>query len=193
MPLTDRQRAQFDQFGARFSSPPAPATAPRASESGSGGNLLLTDDPTTSALPPHPITIGSLAELTELGRSLRAGSPATAPSGEPPSEWTGGRELDELTGEQEASLQRALVIAFTHGTDAVSSYADVLERRFFPLRGVLFQAENVTVPSGQQLVIAPDHDHNPHILNIGTLTLEPGSQIVCRCPVILNVQELITH
>ncbi|PWK11601.1 hypothetical protein [Tumebacillus permanentifrigoris] len=96
----------------------------------------------------------------------------------------------ELDGEQEVQVYQALLAALTGHQAAVESYAEILAKRYFPMKLGVFAAEDIVVQAGQQLIIEPQ-GHDPVVVTCNSITLEPGAQIVCEAPVIMNVETFV--
>jgi hypothetical protein len=184
MKLTPRQGTQFDQFNQLLGLRPS-----ETSRAAGTTDFLLSEDSANSALPPISVKLDSLEELQAIlrqtPRAVNDETPAI------PSRWDKRINLEKLSGQQEKLLQQALFLHLTDHPELADSYTEALEERFFPLPALAFAAKDVTLGPGEKLNITPENGHNPVIVNIGTLKMAPGSQIVCTCPVILNVQLFI--
>lgn len=184
MKLTPRQETQFQHLNQLLG-----LKSSTDSLSGEDQDYRLCEDGAVSALTPVAIKLDSLREFQSILRQMPRAKAQTAPTAPP--RWDNNVNLAELTGQHDQQLYQALFLHLTDHAELADSYAEVLEKRFFPLPALAFVAQNVNLKAGQKLNITPDPGHNPVIVNIGTLTMAPGSQVYCTCPVIMTVQQFI--
>lgn len=96
-----------------------------------------------------------------------------------------------VTDDSDTSVIRPVKVAFSNTAqrDSFLSFANYSNDNF-PMEVTTFSANDVLVTAQNPLVISPSGP-NPVVVNIGTLTMEPGGQIECLTSVIMNVTAFI--
>lgn len=183
--LTPRQQAQFHNFNQLLGL----KDFREVSLTDTTQDYRLCEDTAVSALSPVSLKLDSLQELQSILRHTPRATVKNVPKAPPC--WDKKLSLKQLSGQHDQLLHQALFLHLTDHAELADSYTEVLEKRFFPLPALAFVAVDVNLKAGQKLNITPKPGHNPVIVNIGTLTMAPGSQIYCTCPVIMTVQQFI--
>ncbi len=102
------------------------------------------------------------------------------------------REVDPkgLNESEERAVYAALRAILAGKQEEVSSYTDLVKRRYFPMKAVVYAAEDIVVTKDNPLVIEPQ-GHDPVIVAANSITLEPEGQIICHAPVIITANQFI--
>ena len=69
----------------------------------------------------------------------------------------------------------------------VADYKPAIEDFLGPFRVYVFTADNVTVTAGQPWII---DSSSPSVINVGTITIEPGGQIIVTAAVTVNAAQV---
>ncbi len=144
-----------------------------------------------SAVVAKPILIRSVADLQALVGRLGAGNLDT----EVPRPWPeekAGLPATDFNEADDRNVYAALRMMLGGRFSEVQSYADAVNERYFPMKAAVFAVENIVVTKDNPLIIGPD-GHDPVPVVCGTLTLEPGGQIICNAPVLMTVDTFIKN
>lgn len=155
-----------------------------------GPTYLSTKPQVPSAVKAKMVSINTIEEL----KDLVSGSSRTAAPRNIPHPWPQSRQeadAKHLNESEERQVYAALRAFLAGQEETVSSYTDIVERRYFPIRAGVFAVEDIVVKPNHPLVIEPEEGHDPVILNVNSITLAPGGQIFCHTPVIIIANKFI--
>jgi hypothetical protein len=100
-----------------------------------------------------------------------------------------------LTNDAATSWLKPFAVTFqdTAHRDAYLKLAgiDPASRPYFPLAITVFAANDLTVTTGNPLLIEAAVGLTPVAINVNKLTLQTGGQITCNSPLVATVQTLI--
>lgn len=156
------------------------------------GPVVLSADPTESAIPAHIVTVTSLDEVKRI-----AGHPDSlfetgkmADHYEVQPEWPhhlNGRAPSELTAEQNRQINAAEMGYIYGNSHHHKSYKHIIEHHKYPAQFAVFAAEDVCIDaSNSPFIIKGDTAHN-----YGTLTICDGGQLVFQGNAVLTVQKMV--
>lgn len=158
------------------------------------GQFCLSSNPNfPSVIPAKTVVINNVEELKAIVGVAGADSSSLKGAAAIPAAWPQSKnnlEKHELTESDDLDVYAALRAIVLGNHDAVNSYTDIVNKRFFPMSMSAYACENITVTADNPLVIEP-HGHDPVSVVVNTLTLEPGGQIICEAPVIMTVNTFI--
>jgi len=160
-----------------------------------GPTYFSTDPEFKSAIKPAIVSIKRLDDLKHvIGNFVVPGDKgSTKAEHEIPEPWPGEKnEIDpsELREKEEGDIHQALRVYLLGDSDRVESYKNIIEKRYFPMEAAVFTGEDIVVSKDHPLIIK-SQGHNPAIVNYGTITLEPGGEIICETNVIMSVQKFV--
>jgi hypothetical protein len=154
----------------------------------SAADGVLSSKPGRKSLAhPHKVKLTSIEQMRALAGGSSAGNVAI------PEPWPAakaGATIDDLDQGDETMLRSAVFVHAVGRGDEVSSYRDVLNRRFFPMPIIVYAGKDIVIKKGCVLTIEPD-GHDPVVVNYGSVTLEEGGLIRCEAPVLFIVQRFI--
>lgn len=93
----------------------------------------------------------------------------------------------ELNQQDEKQLRQALLATVTGQGYQVSSYREILNKRYFPMQVGVCTGDDIVVQANSPLVLNPQ-GHDLLIVNHNSITLEPGAEIQVEGPVAIYVQ-----
>lgn len=177
--LTDEEQENFELRLKELGMDLSQVVAELVTGATSGPTILSEVPEHTSAIPAHILTFDSVDEIKRLcgnsdeqfERGLMQAHHALLP------EWP--KEKDnhlpqDLEAQENHNLRQAL-IAFVYGhSDRVKSYKTIIEKHYFPMMVGAFAIQDVTVSAGHPLILTG----NNQTYNFGTVTIEPGGQII---------------
>lgn len=153
----------------------------------------LSNDPAhDSAVPPQTLTIDAVDDLKRLAGISDADYDAgnMAHHLEAPPEWPQEKNdhaLEDLEPEERTILRKALT-AYVYGDSSrVSSYATVLNNTFFPMEAGIYAVQDVTVTAEKPLIVSGNNAG----CDFGTVTVEPGGQIIFETDATVTIQKLV--
>lgn len=155
-----------------------------------GPSYLSTKPQVPSAVEAKIVSIHTIEELKVLvGGSSGAAAPRNMPEPWPQSRQEA--DAKHLNESEERQVYAALRAILAGQEETVSSYLSIVERRYFPIQVGVFSVEDIVVKPDHPLVIEPEEGHDPLILNVNSITLEPGGQIFCHTPVIIIANKFV--
>jgi hypothetical protein len=157
------------------------------------GPTYLSNDPAhDSAIEPQALTINNVDDLKRLGGI----ADSEYDSGQMdhhqpvPPEWPQEKNehaLADLEPHERANLRQAFT-SYVYGHSArVASYATAINNNFFPLDAAVYAVLDVTVTPQQPLIISGNNAG----ANFGTVTIEPGGQIIVETDATLTCQQMV--
>jgi hypothetical protein len=190
--LTPKQKENFEKRLQELGLPRT-VVVPALRTGDTPGPTYLSSHPNyPSAVPPHMITIDSLAALRKLGgipdeQYLRG---EIEEHHEIPPPWPAEKndlKPHELTPEENRNIRQAFVVQMYGNSERVKSYEKVIENNHLPIQVAAFAAEDVTVDPDHPLILTgPTHTYN-----FGVVTIKKGGQIICEADVEMTVQKMI--
>ncbi|WP_010502012.1 hypothetical protein [Paenibacillus elgii] len=155
-----------------------------------GPTYLSTKPQVPSAVKAKMVSIHTIEELKDLvGGSAGAAAPRNIPEPWPQNKQEA--DVKHLNESEERQVYAALRTMLAGQQETVSSYTGIVERRYFPIQAGVFAVNDIVVKPDHPLVIEPEEGHDPVILNVNSITLEPGGQIFCHTPVIIIANKFI--
>jgi len=148
-----------------------------------------------SVIQPTFVTVPSIDDFKEFGGNadeLYATNQLDvhhAPLGE----WDASRTevpYSELTPQEKADLCHAYKTYIYGHSQTVQSYKDALQKHYFPTQLAVLAAQDVVVTPGNPLILAGNGDQ-PASFSFGTITIEPGGQIINQANATLLVDNLV--
>jgi hypothetical protein len=160
-----------------------------------GPTYFSTDPEFKSAIKLYTVSIKRLDDLKHLiGNFVEPDDEGrTKAEHAIPEPWPDEKnniDPSELREKEERDIHQALRVYLLGDSDRVKSYKNIIEKRYFPVEAAVFTGEDIVVTKDHPLIIK-SQGHNPAIVNYGTITLEPGGQIICETNVIMAVQKFV--
>ena len=158
------------------------------------GPTRLSADPKISDYPPQKLTVSDLDELKRLtgipDSDFQKGAvPEHHPVPPPWDQKLNGSMPQDLTPEQNNHIVKAMISYLWGDSSKVKSYKAIIEKHHMPMDIATFAAGTVTVSPGSPLQLGPGNSGS----NFGTVTIEPGGQIVVIGDSHVTIQELISQ
>jgi hypothetical protein len=192
--LTPEQQQAFDDRLKELGLSPADVVASLNTGDSPGPTYLSNDPSHDSAVPPQPITVDHVDDLKRL-----AGIPnedydsgAIEHHHDAPPEWPQEKNdhaPEDLEPHERDQVRQALVTHVYGHSDRVASYATVLNNHFFPMEAAAYAVANVTVTPDNPLIISG----NNAAANFGTVTIEPGGQIIVETDCTVTCQQMVVQ
>lgn len=193
--LSEAQHKNHSDFLERLGLDPSQVPRESLNTSDYPGDVYLSASPgIKSAVRFHKISIKSLDELKRI-----IGSPIkyeevyrSETDQKAPAAWRQERNRitpEDFSERDERDILQAMRMYLMNDVERMASFKDVIDQRHFPLKAAVFSGDDLIVCKDHPLTIGPDH--YPIICNYKTVTLKPGGQIICRAPVVFNVQKFI--
>jgi hypothetical protein len=159
-----------------------------------GETCLSVDPGFASAMKPEYITVSNAAQLKQLGgvpdKLYETGVVADhLPIPKPWLEENNALEREDVQEKNRWDLCAAYEVYLYGNSKHVASYADMIQKFYYPFDLPVFMAENVVVRKGHPLVIRSPHN-KPVAIGFKTLTLEAGARVVCMADVGMRVWNL---
>jgi len=164
------------------------------------GPTILSGDPAESHVPPTLITVNSIAELKSLHGvpdehySVRGITDAAI---DYPDELPRERMMladtapdicalrDSLQPEEHDQLRKAAQAYVLGNSEKVAAFEPMINAAMFPTQVAAFNGEAITVSANSPLIIKGS---TMITLNYGSITVEPGGQIIIQTQVNLTTQ-----
>jgi hypothetical protein len=162
------------------------------------GGLLLHADPDQSHLPPTLIEVKDIAELNarfgvpDAHYQVRNLSDAFVDYPPPPHPQAlaavaacGGdrcKLLADMEPEHLEQTRQAMRVYLMGDSAKVQDHEPAINAAFFPLVGAAFGAERIVVDKDHPLIIDSTDHQQLVTLSYGSITIQPGGQIIVKTP-----------
>ncbi|MCD1257844.1 hypothetical protein B5M42_003180 [Paenibacillus athensensis] len=160
-----------------------------------GATYISAHPDDQSVVKPTFVTIPSIDDFKEFGGNpdeLYATNQLSVHHA-PLTEWNASRTevpYSELTTQEKADLCHAYQTYIYGHSQTVQSYKEALQKHYFPTQLAVMAAQDVVVTPGNPLILAGNGDQ-PTTFSFGTITIQPGGQIISQANATLLVDNLV--